>query len=585
MLGINPLDITGQVRTSRSSISQTLGTTITRPQLKTEDSKLSSRETITLTKENSPDKTEGVASNDGKSVGNLKTEHDSKKEDLSKLTIFEKIKLGWKKLPLFEKIAAGLLIAASVALAIMVSAPLAGMLAIGTIVYIAKDVQNAYNTEKLKIEAEYLKNLNNNLRASSEELKTNLKKAEEANKGLKVNLNSLKKDFNEIQNEAGKAKENIDKLKGYLEIQQEQDKNIKTVLIDNILTVYESISKAQQNQISKLESTNENFEQISKSNNEILCKVEEIKSISKGITSKINEFYSKSIESDDNNQGINKKFLSEELEKLSPERLSGIIKKSNELLDNILQKTSEIDRLSSEIQIECGTIIKNSEEIKKIVNNVIESLTKTQEEYEKTLINVAKNLIIETKNSDDKKWFFTKKDIDALKKKIQENNKINENLIEKLNNNNLNELKLSSEEAILILNAYKDKISTDKNKDWDKASKNIENFINGFIENGEIMQKLRDEASNIEDNMVSIGSSIENSVKIIMDINDISGKIKTVSEGIKKLSIGPAGTSLGAFASFGIAIGALSTTVISAPLVATGGIVAGSLLFIKNRFS
>lgn len=603
MSEINPLNSAGQViRTNQFSISQELNYTIAHPRPKTEDIELRSMETTILTKENSPDKTKGVASNDGKSVEDLKTEHDSKKEALGKLTIFEKIKLGWKKLPLFEKIAADLLIASSVALAIMVSAPLAGMLAIGTIVYIAKDVQNAYNTEKLKIEAEYLGNLNKNLQASSEKLETNLKKAEEANKELEGNLDNLKKDFNKIQNEAGKAKENIDNL----EIQQKHDENVKIGLIDNILNVYESILKAQQDPISKLKSTNENFNKISKSNDEISFKAKEITSISSEITSEINNFcssiFGNTQKTDTNNrttesnlsEKIDKEILSKKLGELSKKDLVSILNQAINLNTSILGKTNKINKLSLEIQTECQKITENSNAIKGIVNNVIKSLTETQKEYEETLINVAKKVLIETKNSDDKKWWFSKKDIDALKGKIQGNNKINKNLIEKLNNNNLNELKLSSEEAILILNAYKDKISTDKNKDWEKASKNIEDFINGFTENGKIMQQLQKEASNIENNIGSIGSSIENSMQIIADINKISGEITAVSKNLKDL-IGPNASSLITVASLGIALGGLASMAVSAPVVAgiggllaiesAAGIASKCISIVKNKIS
>lgn len=250
--------------------------------------------------------------------------------------------------------------------------------------------------------------------------------------------------------------------------------------------------------------------------------------------------------------------------------------------------------MSSEIQTEYKKITENSNAIKGIVNNVIKSLTETQKEYEETLINVAKKVLIETKNSDDKKWWFNKKDIDALKGKIQENNKINENLIEKLTNNNLNELKLSSEEAILILNAYKDKISTDKNENWEKASKNIEDFINGFTKNGKIMQKLQKEASNIGNNIVSIGSSIENSMKIVTDINKISGEITAVSKNLKDL-IGTNASSLITVASLGIALGGLASMAVSAPVVAgiggllaiesAAGIASKCISIVKNKIS
>lgn len=587
MSEINPLNSTVQViQTSQSSISQELDAPINQPQPKTVNNNLSSRKTTILTKENSPDKTKGVASNDGKSVEDLKTEHDSKKEAPGKLTIFEKIKLGWKKLPLFEKIAAGLLMAASAALAIMVSAPLAGILAIGTIVYIAKDVQNAYNTEKLKIEADHLENLNGNLQASSKNLGTNLEEAEEENKKLKDSLNSLRENFDKIKNEAKEAKENIGRLNDDLKTQQEQDKNIKTGLIDGILKVYKSISEAQQNQISNLESAKENSKQISTSNNEILSKNEEITSISNEITSEINNFCLSIFDTqktDTNNQAIennlsekiDKEILSKKLGELSKEDLGSILNRAINLNISISGKTNKINKLSSEIQIECEKITENSNSIKKIVDNVINSLTETQKEYEKTLINVAKKVIIEMKNSDNKKWFFQTKSFESFKGKIQTSNDAAiETLMEKLNNEDTDTISLSSEEAKLILNTYKDKILTDKNEGWEKASENIENFINGFTKNGEIMQQLKNEELNIGNNIVSIGSSIENSMKIMANINKISGEITAVSKNLKDL-IGPNASSLATVASLGIALGGLASMAVSAPVIAgIGGLLA-----------
>ena len=604
MSEINPLNSTGQViQTRQSSMSQKLNATITQPQPKTGNSELCSRKTITSTKENLPNKTEDVASNGGESVGNLKTEHDSKKEDLGKLSIFEKIKLGWKKLPLFEKIAAGLLIAASAALAIMVSAPLAGMLAIGTIVYIAKDVQNAYNTEKLKIEAEYLENLNNNLQASSEGLKTNLKKTEEENNELKDNLHSLKEKFDEIQNEAGRAKENIDKLKGDLEIQQEQDKNIKTDLIDNILTAYESISKAQQNPISKLESTNENFEQISKSNDEISSKVGKIKIISNNITSEINSFYSKIIGSDDNNQGINKELLSKKLKELPTEKLSEIIKKSNELLNDILQKTSEINDLSLEIQTECTKITESLTKAKNVVNGVFLSLKKSQKEYKKALIDTARNIILnlskigkhESSNEQGNKCQLN--GLEELKVQAhfelgKQNNTYDKNFFKEIvkleKENDIKGLEISSENAIDVIKSFKAMVMYKHNlNSQNKILLNIESFINGFSTNGKHLKELKKIKDGCEGNIRNISESVKKSMEIAKNITSVSSGINIVAKNIKSLSIGDNNSISNSktVAGIGIAAGAIATSIFGAPLVAVGGLAIGAYAFIDKIIS
>ena len=235
MLGINSLNSAEKViQTSQPRISQKLDATIAHPRQKTEDIELRSRETTKTEHENKKEALDKLSifgkiklvgkklpffeNNDGKSVEDLKTEYENKKEALDKSTIFEKIKLGWKELPVFEKIAAVFLMVASAALAIAGFEPLAGILATVTIVYIAKDVQRKYDKAKPKIEAEYLGNLNGSLKASSENLKANLKKAEEENKELKNNLDSLSKDLDKIRNQATEAKENIGKLKYDLKI-------------------------------------------------------------------------------------------------------------------------------------------------------------------------------------------------------------------------------------------------------------------------------------------------------------------------------------------------------------------------------
>ena len=555
MLGINSLNSAEKViQTSQPRISQKLDATIAHPRQKTEDIELRSRETTILTKENSPDKTKGAASNDRKSVEDLKTEHENKKEALDKSTIFEKIKLGWKELPVFEKIAAVFLMVASAALAIAGFEPLAGILATVTIVYIAKDVQRKYDKAKPKIEAEYLGNLNGSLKASSENLKANLKKAEEENKELKNNLDSLSKDLDKIRNQATEAKENIGKLKYDLKIQQEQYENIKTDLIDNILTAYESISKAQQNPISKLKSTNENFEQISTSNNEISSKVKEIQSISNNITSEINSFYSKIIKSNDNNQGINKELLSKKLQELSSKELLTIINDSNKLLDNILQENREINDLSLKIQAECTNITKNLDNAKEVVSGIITSVEESQKKYEEALIDTARNIILnlskignhESSNEQGKECQLN--GLEELKVRAHfelknQNNTYDKTFFERIaklkKEKDIKDLVISSKNAIDVIKSFKVMVMYKNGLNpQHKILRNIEDFIDGFSKNGNYLEELKEIKDGCKKNIQNISKSVEESMEIAKNITSVSNEINGVAKNIKNLSIG-----------------------------------------------
>ena len=277
-----------------------------------------------------------------------------------------------------------------------------------------------------------------------------------------------------------------------------------------------------------------------------------------------------------------------------------IINDSNKLLDNILQETSEINDLSLKIQTECTNITKNLDNAKKVVSGIITSVEESQKKYEEALIDTARNIILnlskigkhESYNEQGKECELN--GLEELKVRAHfelknQNNTYDKNFFKEIvkleKEKDIKGLEISSKNAIEVIKSFKVMVMYKNGlHPQHKILRNIEDFIDGFSENGKHLEELKEIKDGCKENIQNISKSVEKSMEIAKKITSVSNEINGVAKNIKNLSIGDNNSISNSkiVAGIGIAAGAIAASIFGAPLVAVGGLAVGAYALIDK---